>query len=91
MLRVFDYREILQLILKILSGQISGYYTQRRLVGITHIFIYLAGVGIGKSSRDLKGKSMANKLMYISNDDTPNYPVIKLELVVETFQTMKIP
>ncbi len=28
---------------------------------------------------------MADKLMYISNDDTQNYPFYSLELVVETF------
>ena len=28
---------------------------------------------------------MADKLMYIPNDDTPNYPFFRLQLVVETF------
>ena len=29
---------------------------------------------------------MADKLMHIPNDDTPNYPFCKLKLVVETFR-----
>ena len=28
---------------------------------------------------------MADKLMYIANDDTQNYPFCRLQLVVETF------
>ena len=28
---------------------------------------------------------MADKLMYISKDDTQNYPIIGLKLVIETF------
>ena len=28
---------------------------------------------------------MADKLMYIANDDTQNYPLCRLQLVVETF------
>ena len=30
---------------------------------------------------------MADKLMYISNDDTQNYPFYRLKLVVESFET----
>ena len=29
---------------------------------------------------------MADKLMYISNDDTQNYPFCKLRLVIDTFR-----
>ena len=34
-----------------------------------------------------KIKSMADKLMHISNDDTQNYPFCRLHLVVESFDT----
>ena len=34
-------------------------------------------------SRD---KTMTDKLMYIPNDDTQNYPFCRLKLVVETFE-----
>ena len=34
---------------------------------------------------DLKDKTMAEKLMYIPNDDTQNYPFYKLQFVVKTF------
>ena len=30
---------------------------------------------------------MANKLMYIPNDDTQNYPFCSLQLVVEAFKS----
>ena len=30
-------------------------------------------------------KTITDKLMYIPNDDTQNYPFCKLQLVVETF------
>ena len=30
---------------------------------------------------------MTDKFMYITNDDTPNYPLCRLQLVVETFGT----
>ena len=33
--------------------------------------------------RDLKDKTMADKLMYISNNDKQNYPLCRLKLVVE--------
>ena len=29
---------------------------------------------------------MANKLIYIPNDDTQNYPLCRLKIVVETFE-----
>ena len=29
---------------------------------------------------------MTNKLIYIPNDDTQNYPFFRLQLVVETFE-----
>ena len=29
---------------------------------------------------------MADRLMYIPNDDTQNYPLCRLQLVVETFE-----
>ena len=32
-----------------------------------------------------RDKTMADKLMYISNDDTQNYPFSRLQLVVEMF------
>ncbi len=32
-----------------------------------------------------KDKPMADKLMYIPNDDTQSYPIYRLHLVVETF------
>ena len=32
-------------------------------------------------------KTMADKLIYILNDDTQNYPFCKLKLVVETLDT----
>ena len=31
-------------------------------------------------------KTMADKFMYIPNDDTQNYPFYRLKLVVETFE-----
>ena len=34
----------------------------------------------------LRDKTMADKLMYIPNDDTNNYPFCRLKLVVETFE-----
>ena len=34
----------------------------------------------------LRDKTMADKFMYIPNDDTPNYPFCRLELVAETFR-----
>ena len=37
------------------------------------------------SNRDLKDKTIADKLMYIPNDDTQNDPIFRLRLVVETF------
>ena len=37
---------------------------------------------IDRISRD---KTMINKLMYIPNDVTQNYPFCRLQLVVETF------
>ena len=36
-------------------------------------------------SKIYRDKTVANKLMYISNDDTQNYPFCRLKLVVETF------
>ena len=36
---------------------------------------------------DLKGWTMANKLMYIPNYDTQNYPFYILQLVIEMFGT----
>ena len=41
------------------------------------------------SSQDLKtsrDKTMADKLMYIPNDDIQNYPSCRLQFVVETFE-----
>ena len=35
-------------------------------------------------------KTMTDKLMYILNDDTQNYPFYKLQLVVETFRLNSI-
>ena len=35
--------------------------------------------------RDLKDKTMGDKLMYILNVNTQNYPFFTLQLVVETF------
>ena len=35
--------------------------------------------------RDLNVKIMANKLMYIPNDNTQNYPFCRLQLVVENY------
>ena len=35
--------------------------------------------------RDIWDETMADKLMYISNDDTQNYPFCRLQLAVETF------
>ena len=37
--------------------------------------------------RDQRDKTMADKLMYIPNDDSQNYPICKLKLVVETLNT----
>ena len=39
-----------------------------------------------KLSGILRDKTMADKLMYIFNDDTQNYPSYRLQLVVETFE-----
>ena len=38
--------------------------------------------------RDLfyRDKTIADKLMYIPNDDTLNYPFYRLKLVVDTFE-----
>ena len=33
-----------------------------------------------------RDKTMADKLMYITNGDTQNYPFCRLKLVVETFE-----
>ena len=33
----------------------------------------------------LRDKAMADKLVYIPNDDTQKYPLRRLKLVVETF------
>ena len=46
-------------------------------------------------SRINRDKTMADKLMYINNVDTQNYPFYRLKLVVQTFghlmnQPMKI-
>ena len=35
--------------------------------------------------RDLREKTMADKLIYIPNNDAQNYPFCRLQLVVETF------
>ena len=35
---------------------------------------------------DLRDKTIADKLMYIPNADTQNYPCCRLQLVVETHQ-----
>ena len=35
----------------------------------------------------LRGKTIADKLTYIPNDDTQNYPFCKLQLVVENLNT----
>ena len=40
----------------------------------------------GNISRISKDKTMADKLMYIPNDDTQNYPFCRLKFVVEMFQ-----
>ena len=39
-----------------------------------------------KKTRDQRDKTMADKLMYILNDDKQNYPFWRLQLVVETFE-----
>ena len=36
-------------------------------------------------TRDLKDRTMANKLMYIPYDDAKNNPFCRLKLVVDTF------
>ena len=36
-------------------------------------------------SKIYRYKTMTNKLMYISNDDSQNYPFCRLQLVVKTF------
>ena len=33
----------------------------------------------------IRDKTMADKLMYILNDDTQNYPFYRLQLMLETF------
>ena len=38
-----------------------------------------------RKSRDLRDKTMADKMMYIQNDDTQNYSLCRSQLVVETF------
>ena len=38
----------------------------------------------------LRDKTMAQKLMYIPNDDTQNYPFYKLQFVFEAFQTFTL-
>ena len=35
----------------------------------------------------LREKTMADKLIYIPNDDTQNYPLCRLQFVVETLAT----
>ena len=46
-----------------------------------------AVTGIIQQFRDVKeSKTMADKLMYILNDNTQNYPFCRLRLVVETFK-----
>ena len=42
-------------------------------------------------SRNLRDKTMANKLMYISNDITQNYPFLYITIVVETLSLMDQP
>ena len=37
--------------------------------------------------RDQRDKTMADKLMYIPNEDSQYYPIYKLKLVVETLNT----
>ena len=39
----------------------------------------------GNISRISKNKTMADKLTYIPNDDIQNYPLCRLQLVVEAF------
>ena len=36
--------------------------------------------------RDQRDKTMADKVMYIPNDDTQNYPFCRSQLVVESFE-----
>ena len=40
----------------------------------------------GREAGILRDKTMADKFMYIPNDDTQNYPFRRLQLVVETFR-----
>ena len=37
-----------------------------------------------------KDKTLAEKLMYIPNDDTQNYPFYKLQFVFEAFETFTL-
>ncbi len=38
------------------------------------------------NNKDIRDKIMDNKLMYIPNDDTQNYPFCGVKIVVETFE-----
>ena len=40
----------------------------------------------GYFSGILRDKTMSNKLIYIPNDNTQNYPFCRLQLVVESFK-----
>ena len=42
--------------------------------------------GTAITPRIKRDKTMADKLRYIPNDDTENYPFCRLQLVVETFE-----
>ena len=46
--------------------------------------IQIMGIAKSLKPRILKDKKMADKLMYIPNNDTQNYPYCRLKLVVET-------
>ena len=40
----------------------------------------------GRADSQGRNKTMADKLMYIPNDDAQKYPFCKLQLVVKTFK-----
>ena len=42
-------------------------------------------IGLGKTEKLSRDKTMADKIMYIPNGDTQNYHLCRLQLVVELF------
>ena len=42
-------------------------------------------IGLGKTEKLSRDKTMADKIMYIPNGDTQNYHLCRLQLVVETY------